>query len=61
MIKQEIVIINNKEFKHTYSKNNMYILQNETNTKYSEAYDVLPLRYTYKETNEVIVDEENER
>ena len=54
MIKQEKITINNKELLHTYSDNNKYILQVETNTKYDEAYDVIPYRYTYKETEEEI-------
>ena len=58
MLKQEKTIINNKELLHTYSDNNKYILQVETNVKYDEAYDVIPCKYTYKETNEEIVVEE---
>ena len=58
MIKQEKVTINNKELLHTYSDNNKYILQIETNVKYDEAYDVIPCKYTYKETKEEIVIEE---
>ena len=58
MLKQEKVTINNKELLHTYSDNNKYILQVETNVKYDEAYDVIPCKYTYKETNEEIVIEE---
>ena len=59
MIKQEKVTINNKELLHTYSDNNKYILQVETNFKYNEAYDVIPCRYTYTETEEEIVIENN--
>lgn len=58
MLKQEKTIINNKELLHTYSDNNKYILQVETNVKYNEAYDVIPCKYTYKETKEEIVIEE---
>ena len=54
MIKQEKIIINNKELLHTYSNSNKYILQVETNNKYDEAYDVIPCKYTYKETKELI-------
>ena len=60
MIKQEKTIINNKELSHTYSDNNKYILQVETNVKYNEAYDVIPCRYTYIETEEEI-EEQQER
>ena len=58
MIKQEKITINNKELLHTYSDNNRYILQVETNVKYDEAYDIIPCKYTYKETKEEIVIEE---
>ena len=58
MLKQEKLTINNKELLHTYSDNNKYILQVETNVKYNEAYDIMPCKYTYKETNEEIVVEE---
>ena len=58
MWKQEKITINNKELLHTYSDNNKYILQVETNNIYDEAYDVIPCKYTYKETNEEIVVEE---
>lgn len=54
MIKQETLIINNKKFIKTYSDTNHYILQVETNIEYAEAIDVLPLKYTYIETSEVI-------
>ena len=54
MIKQEKIIINNKELLHTYSNSNKYILQVETNNKYDEAYDVIPCKYTYKEIKELI-------
>ena len=58
MLKQEKIIINNKELLHTYSDSNKYILQVETNVKYNEAYDIIPCKYTYKETKEEIVIEE---
>ena len=58
MVKQEKITINNKELLHTYSDNNKYILQVETNVKYNEAYDIITCKYTYKETKEEIVIEE---
>ena len=58
MIKQEKVTINNKELLHTYSDSNKCILQVETNVEYNEAYDVIPCKYTYTETEEEIVIEE---
>lgn len=60
MLKQEKITINNKELLHTYSDNNKYILQVETNVKYDEAYDIIPCKYTYKETKEKIVVEQQE-
>lgn len=57
MIKQEKITINNKELLHTYSDNNKYILQVETNVEYDEAYDVIPCRYTYTETEKEIIEE----
>ena len=60
MLKQEKIIINNKELLHTYSDSNKYILQVETNVKYNEAYDIIPCKYTYKETKEEIVVEQQE-
>ena len=58
MLKQEKITINNKELLHTYSDSNKYILQVETNVEYNEAYDVIPCKYTYTETEEEIVIEE---
>lgn len=54
MIKQEESIIGGNKFIHTYSDKQMYILQVETGSKYDEAYDVIPCRYTYEETEELI-------
>lgn len=45
------------ELDKTYSDAGMYILQNETGAKYIEAIDVVPLRYTYSETDEPIPEE----
>ena len=42
----------------TYSDEGFYILQNETQTKYTEAIDVENAPYTYIETNEPIEEEE---
>ena len=60
MIKQENIFINGKQFIKTYSDSGYYILQNETGIKYSEAVDIVPLKYTYVETDEAIVETENE-
>ena len=40
-----------------YSDAGMMIRQVETGVLYSEAVDVLPLRYTYEETSEPIAEE----
>ena len=54
MIIQKKVNIGSRTLLYTYSDSNKYILQVETNTKYDEAYDVIPCRYTYIETEEEI-------
>lgn len=54
MIKQEEKVLGGNKFIHTYSDTKHYILQVETNTKYDEAYDVIPCRYTYTETEKEI-------
>ena len=54
MIVQQEVNFSSRTLLHTYSDSNKYILQVETNTKYDEAYDVIPCRYTYTETEEEI-------
>ena len=38
----------------TYSDEGFYILQNETQTKYTEAIDVESAQFTYTETDEKI-------
>ena len=35
-----------------YSDKNLLLLQKETGTKYAEAVDVVPCKYTYTETDE---------
>lgn len=37
-----------------YSDEGYFLLQNETGTKYSEPIDVVPCKYTYTETDELI-------
>lgn len=58
MIIQKEVNISSRTLLHTYSDSNKYILQVETNTKYNEAYDVIPCKYSYVETEEEIKKEE---
>jgi hypothetical protein len=43
-----------------YSSEGFKIRQVETDIIYDEAVDVVPCRYTYEETNELIEGEENE-
>ena len=54
MIIQKEVYLGSRNLLHTYSDSNKYILQVETNSKYDEAYDVIPCKYTYVETEEEI-------
>lgn len=60
MIKQEEKVLGRNKFIHTYSDKGFYILQVETNTKYDEAYDIIPCPYTYEETEELIEKAETE-
>ena len=43
-----------------YSDQGFMLLQVETGTKYSDPIDVVPCRYTYKETDELIDNENTE-
>lgn len=43
---------------YTHSDEGLYILQNETQQQYEEAWDVLPCKYTYTETDIEIPAEE---
>ena len=58
MIVQKEVNLGSRTLLHTYSDTNKYILQVETGTKYDEAYDVIPCRYAYEETKELIQQQE---
>lgn len=58
MIIQEIVIINNEKFKHTYSSASKYIKQVETDAIYNEAYDVLKRDFNYIETDIPLAEED---
>lgn len=49
MTRKDGVVLN-----RTYSDGGFYIIQNETNIKYSEAVDVEGAPYTYSETDELI-------
>ena len=57
MIIQEIITINDKQLRHTYSSTNNYIKQIETDAIYDQAYDLLDREFTYEETDTIIPDE----
>jgi hypothetical protein len=52
MIKTEF--LNDGTLIKHYSEAGYMLLQVETGTKYSDPVDVVPCRYTYEETNELI-------
>lgn len=58
MITQEQIDINGRVFLHTYSDVYM-IKQVETGALYEEAYDKIPCRYTYEETDIELEEEEH--
>lgn len=51
-------IIENGNRIHHYSDAGFRILQNETGVVYDDAVDVMPCKYTYSETDELISVEE---
>lgn len=54
MIITETVILNGKNFKHSYSDENFYIQKEGTDKIYEEAYDIIDSDYTYFETDKKI-------
>lgn len=58
MIIQEIVTINDKQFKHTFSDANYYIQKEGTEEEYAEAFDVMDSEFTYIETDKQIPHED---
>lgn len=60
MLKQETMQINGKDFIHTWSDADKYILQKETNILYSDAIDISPCPYTYEESDQSIEMDEEE-
>ena len=61
MIIQEIITIDDKQFKHTFSDSNLYIKKEGTEEIYTEAFDVMTSTVTYVETDKQIPhDEEDE-
>lgn len=60
MLQQETIKIRDKDLLHTFSDNGMRIKQVETGIVYDEAYDIIPCKYNYEETNQHIEPIENE-
>ena len=60
MIVQEIVTIDDKQFKHTFSDANYYIQKEGTEEIYAEAFDVMASTATYVETDKQIPHEEDD-
>lgn len=54
MVIIENIIINNREFKKTYSDEGFYIQKVETEEIYSEAIDIPTANYEYVETDKKI-------
>lgn len=52
--------LNNGTLIKHYSDSNYMLLQVETGIKYSDPIDVVPCKYTYKETDKLIKEEEAE-
>ena len=50
MIVQEFV----NDLVYTRSDSGYYIIQNETGLEYEDAWDALPCRYTYSESEKII-------
>ena len=60
MIIQEIVTINDKQFKHTFSDANYYIQKEGTEEIYAEAFDTLTSTFSYVETDKQIPHDEKD-
>ena len=56
MIETEMIELNNRDFKKTYSDENFYIQKVGTEEIYSEAIDIPTANYEYVETNKKIED-----
>lgn len=54
----QIEYLNNDTLIRHYSDAGFMLIQNETGLKYSDPIDVVPCRYTYTETDELIESEE---
>lgn len=60
MIIQEIVTIQDKQFKHTFSDVNYYIQKEGTEEIYAEAFDIMTSTATYVETDKQIPQDEKD-
>jgi hypothetical protein len=59
MIKYELIENDNRI--HHYSDTGFKLLQNETGLIYDDAIDVIPCKYTYSETDELVEIEDIEQ
>ena len=59
MLIQETILINGKEFIHSYSDSGFMIHGGSPEGDYSEAYDPTEFKRTYIETNIPVEQEEN--
>lgn len=60
MIIQEVVTINDRQFRHTFSDSNFYIRKENTTEEYIEAFDILESEFTYIETDKQIPHEDED-
>lgn len=60
MIIQEIITIDDKQFKHTFSDSNLYIKKEGTEEIYTEAFDLPNSTFTYIETDKQIPHEDKD-
>ena len=60
MIKEENFTIGSTNFVKHYSDSGFKIKQVETGILYDEANDVVPCKYTYEESDEVIENEQSD-
>lgn len=56
----ELLEINNRQLRRTYSDANKYIIQDETGIEYEEAVDPVELNRTYTESDNIIISDEDE-
>lgn len=56
----ELLEIDNRQLRRTYSDANKYIIQDETGIEYEEAVDPIELNRTYTESDNIIISNEDE-